>query len=174
MVTITKTSTSVNTTTPEIVIQSSNGNNQSIADSPTVEQNNVAIIITASAVQQIKTLSNLKRPDDPDQMYLRVYVDAGGCSGFQYKFDLESKDDEDAMDHEEDIIINCVDKSDDTEACVVIDEASLELLQGSTIDFVREMIRSSFAVVSNPQSESACGCGSSFAIKNFEKNAALD
>ncbi|KAL3776140.1 hypothetical protein ACHAW5_003258 [Stephanodiscus triporus] len=41
-------------------------------------------------------------------------------------------------------------------------------LGGSTIDYVSEMIRSSFAVVGNPQSESACGCGSSLAVRNFE------
>lgn len=50
---------------------------------------------------------------------------------------------------------------------VVVDEGSLELIQGCTVDFVREMIRSSFAILDNPQSESACGCGSSFAVKNF-------
>ena len=60
------------------------------------------------------------------------------------------------------------------ETRVVVDEKSLELLEGSTVDFVQEMIRSSFAVVDNPQSESACGCGSSFAVKNFEANPALD
>lgn len=57
---------------------------------------------------------------------------------------------------------------------VVIDNTSFELVKGSTVDFVQEMIRSSFAVVNNPQSESACGCGSSFAVKNFANNPALD
>lgn len=42
------------------------------------------------------------------------------------------------------------------------------------VDFEEDMMRSAFAVVNNPASESACGCGSSFAIKNFEKNPALD
>jgi iron-sulfur cluster assembly accessory protein len=172
-VTVTKTSPSINSPSPEIITQNTNSENQSSVDN-LVQQDNDAIIITGSAVQQINHLANLKRPQEPDQMYLRVYVDAGGCSGFQYKFELENKDDEDAIDDEEDIIIHCVDKSDNAEACVVIDEASLELLEGSKIDFVREMIRSSFAVVSNPQSESACGCGSSFAVKNFEKHGALD
>ena len=57
---------------------------------------------------------------------------------------------------------------------VVVDEGSFELIRGATVDFVQEMIRSSFAVVNNPQSESACGCGSSFAVKNFASNPALD
>jgi iron-sulfur cluster assembly accessory protein len=59
-------------------------------------------------------------------------------------------------------------------AKVVIDEASFDLVKGSTVDYVQEMIRSSFAVINNPQSESACGCGSSFAVKNFSANPALD
>lgn len=57
---------------------------------------------------------------------------------------------------------------------VVVDEKSMELVKGSTVDFVQEMMRSSFAVLNNPQSESACGCGSSFAMKNFSVNPALD
>ena len=69
---------------------------------------------------------------------------------------------------DEDIVI----KKDGME--VVVDESSLELIKGSTIDYTQELIRSAFSVVNNPQSESACGCGSSFAIKNFEGNPAID
>ena len=57
---------------------------------------------------------------------------------------------------------------------VVVDDASLEFVRGATIDFEQEMIRSAFAVVNNPNSDSACGCGSSFALKNFEDNPAVD
>lgn len=57
---------------------------------------------------------------------------------------------------------------------VVVDPDSFELVRGATVDYVQEMIKSSFAVVNNPQSESACGCGSSFAIKNFTANPAID
>ena len=59
-------------------------------------------------------------------------------------------------------------------AKVVIDSGSFELVKGATIDFQQELIRSAFAVVNNPQSESACGCGSSFAAKAFAANPAKD
>ena len=59
-------------------------------------------------------------------------------------------------------------------ADVVIDDGSMEFVRGATIDFEQEMIRSAFVVSNNPNSESACGCGSSFALKNFEENPALD
>lgn len=57
---------------------------------------------------------------------------------------------------------------------VIVDNGSFELVKGSTVDYVQEMMRSAFVVSSNPQSESACGCGSSFAVKNFAANPAVD
>ena len=99
-------------------------------------------------------------------MFLRVFVDAGGCSGFTYQFELDDEfiEDEDKV----------FEPPGSDGARVVVDEASLNLIQGSKIDYVQEMIKSSFVVAENPQSESACGCGSSFAVKNFASNPALD
>ena len=119
--------------------------------------------VTTSCASRILELSKEKSEGRPEDYYLRVYVDAGGCSGFQYKFELESEEIED-----DDLIF------EQDGARVVVDESSLDLLQGSTVDFVQEMIRSSFVISENPQSESACGCGSSFAVKNFEANPAQD
>ncbi len=85
--------------------------------------------------------------------FLRLRVDGGGCSGFQYKFELDSASQDDDVLFEK------------AGAKLVIDETSLDMVRGSTIDFVEEMISSSFQVLSNPQSESSCGCGSSFAPK---------
>jgi len=125
-------------------------------------------MITASAVQQIHHLANAKRPDAPANLYLRVYVDAGGCSGFEYKFELEFKDDDETLiDPDEDVVIRASMADGTLPIEVVVDRPSLELIKGCTVDFVREMIRSSFTILDNPQSESACGCGSSFAVKNF-------
>lgn len=143
-----------------------------------------AIAVTASCASRIRQLASA-RPN-PKSVYLRLYVDAGGCSGFQYKFLLLSEDDYDDADDDDDDGDGDGDGEDGTidpeedvvferdGMRVVVDQTSLELLRGSTIDYVQEMIRSSFAVVGNPQSESACGCGSSFAVKNFESNPALD
>lgn len=55
-----------------------------------------------------------------------------------------------------------------------MDDSSIEFVKGATVDYHEEMIRSAFVVTNNPQSESACGCGSSFAMKNFEDNPAVD
>jgi Fe-S cluster assembly iron-binding protein IscA len=140
------------------------------------------IAITASCASRIRQLAS-SRPN-PDAVYLRLYVDAGGCSGFQYKFLLLSEEEDGGGDSSNDGGDDggedgTIDPEEDVVfvrdgARVVVDQTSLDLLRGSTIDYVSEMIRSSFAVVGNPQSESACGCGSSFAVKSFESNPALD
>ena len=83
--------------------------------------------------------------------YFRITVLGGGCAGFQYKFDFENfKKDDDILIEEEKIN-------------VVIDETSMELIQNSKIDYVHELIGSSFKIT-NPQASSSCGCGTSFSI----------
>ena len=136
------------------------------ASAPSFSQSAIVtdeLCVSKSCIQRIRALAAKRQ----DPCYLRVFVDAGGCSGFQYKFDITHDKDE-PVDPVEDVVF----ESDG--ARVVVDVASLDFLKGSTIDFVQEMIKSSFAVVDNPQSESACGCGSSFALKNFQSNPAHD
>jgi iron-sulfur cluster assembly accessory protein len=82
---------------------------------------------------------------------LRVAVLAGGCSGFQYKFDLDR---DTAPD---DVVIA------HGPAKVFIDPASLDLLAGSELDYTDALMGSHFAV-RNPQATASCGCGTSFAI----------
>ena len=54
---------------------------------------------------------------------------------------------------------------------VVIDNESFTFVKGATVDYVQEMIKSAFAILNNPNSESACGCGSSFAVKKFSEHS---
>ena len=83
--------------------------------------------------------------------FFRITVLGGGCAGFQYKFDFENSKNKD------DILI----KNENIN--VVIDETSMELIQNSKIDYVYELIGSSFKIT-NPQASSSCGCGTSFSI----------
>ena len=87
---------------------------------------------------------------------LRLLVEGGGCSGFQYNFDLIPLDE---VDHEEGIIF----EKDGIK--VVSDEMTLEMINGSTIEYKEEMIRSSFEVTNNPLADSGCSCGVSFTPK---------
>jgi iron-sulfur cluster assembly accessory protein len=88
---------------------------------------------------------------EPDGTMLRVSVEGGGCSGFQYKFDMERAK---AAD---DLVI-----SRDS-AVVLIDPVSVNYMAGSEIDFVDDLIGASFKV-KNPQAKASCGCGTSFAL----------
>ena len=86
------------------------------------------------------------------QSALRVAVLAGGCSGFQYKFDLT-----DAAAEADDEVIQR------DGAKVLIDAASMDLLAGSELDYTDALMGAHFAV-RNPNASSACGCGTSFSV----------
>jgi iron-sulfur cluster assembly accessory protein len=88
---------------------------------------------------------------DGRQAALRVAVLAGGCSGFQYRFEL----DETPLD--DDLVI------ERGNAKVLVDPASLDLLAGAELDYTDELMGSHFAV-RNPNAKSACGCGTSFSV----------
>ena len=104
------------------------------------------IEITDNAQEHIATV--LKKDS---AKYFRITVLGGGCAGFQYKFDFEN------LKNEDDILIH------NEKIDVIIDETSLELIQNSKIDYVHELIGSSFKIT-NPQATSSCGCGTSFSI----------
>ena len=104
------------------------------------------IEITDNAQEHIATV--LKKDS---AKYFRITVLGGGCAGFQYKFDFEN------LKNEDDILIH------NEKIDVIIDETSMELIQNSKIDYVQELIGSSFKIT-NPQATSSCGCGTSFSI----------
>jgi len=80
-----------------------------------------------------------------------VSVEGGGCSGFQYKFDMDSAQAADDLVIQRD------------GATVLIDQTSVGYLAGSEIDFVDDLIGASFRI-NNPQATASCGCGTSFSI----------
>lgn len=106
------------------------------------------VLISESAARR---LSEIFRTEGKPGMMLRVSVSGGGCSGFQYGFDFSETANEDDAVFERDGVK------------VVVDQVSLDYLAGSEIDFVTEMVGSSFQV-NNPNATSGCGCGSSFAM----------
>ena len=81
---------------------------------------------------------------------LRVTVEGGGCSGFQYNIELDTK-------HEDDLILEIEGNK------VFIDSTSLPFLTNATIDFSEELIGARF-IIDNPNASSSCGCGTSFSI----------
>ncbi|KAJ5666952.1 hypothetical protein N7462_011361 [Penicillium macrosclerotiorum] len=99
--------------------------------------------------------------------HLRITVTSGGCHGFQYMMSLESAS---KIDLEEDTIFEGEAEASEGstgvagEAKVIMDEPSLELLSGSTVDYTTELIGSQFKIVDNPRATSNCGCGTSFDV----------
>ena len=82
-----------------------------------------------------------------ENSYFRISVQGGGCSGFKYNFSFDGKIEKD------DIVFNKT----------VIDKSSLEIINGSVVDYKKEMIGNSI-VIENPKATSSCGCGLSFSV----------
>ena len=101
------------------------------------------IKFTDNAIKQINYL--LSQEDNGD--FFRIAIKGGGCSGFKYDFSFDKNP------QKEDLKFNNI----------LIDKASADLLKGSEVDFVSELIGDSFKI-SNPQSKSSCGCGVSFSL----------
>ena len=106
------------------------------------------LTMTANAAKRVAAL--IAQEGDSGLM-LRVSVSGGGCSGFQYGFSFDDT-------------VNADDRTFERDGVkLVVDEVSLDLLAGSEIDYVEELIGASFQI-NNPQATSSCGCGTSFAI----------
>lgn len=105
------------------------------------------ITVTDRAARRIGEILGREAPGT----MLRVSVEGGGCSGFQYKFDMEKAQAPD------DVVI----RRDG--ATVLIDQVSVGYLAGSEIDFVDDLIGASFKI-NNPQATASCGCGTSFSL----------
>ena len=101
------------------------------------------IKFTDKAIKQINHLVSTKNKGS----FFRIAIKGGGCSGFQYDFSFVYKANEDDLKHDN----------------ILIEKNSADLLKGSEIDFVEELIGNSFKI-NNPQSKSSCGCGVSFSL----------
>jgi len=103
--------------------------------------------MTDAAAKRIATI--LAR--QPGMTALRVSVEGGGCSGFSYKFDLTDTRNDDDLAIERD------------GATILVDDLSMIYMDGSTIDFVDDLMGQSFQI-RNPNAVASCGCGTSFAV----------
>ncbi|KAK9822474.1 hypothetical protein WJX81_007311 [Elliptochloris bilobata] len=108
--------------------------------------------LTDSAVERLREL--LADVAKPGEKMLRLTVEAGGCSGFSYSFNLDAGARDDDLTFERDGV------------ALVVDAVSYEFVRGASVDFVDSLIKSTFEVVENPNSASSCGCGSSFTPKS--------
>ena len=104
--------------------------------------------MTDSAVAKITDI--IAEENNPN-IKLRTFVQGGGCSGFSYGFTLDEDQNED------DFVI------DQPGLTVVVDSMSMQYLQGAVIDYKEEITGSSF-VITNPNAQTTCGCGSSFSV----------
>ena len=101
------------------------------------------IKFTDNAIKQINHLLSKKEKGS----FFRIAIKGGGCSGFQYNFSVDTEKEDDDIQYNN----------------ILIDKTSADLLKGSEVDFVKELIGEQF-IISNPQSKSSCGCGVSFSL----------
>ena len=101
------------------------------------------IKFTDKALKQINALLSKKDKG----LFFRIAIKGGGCSGFQYDFSFDNSANDDDLQQDN----------------ILIDKTSADLLKGSEVDFVKELIGDSFKI-NNPQSKSSCGCGVSFSL----------
>ena len=101
------------------------------------------IEFTDRAKEEIEKIIN----KDQLKKFFRISVKGGGCSGFKYNFSFDDR----------------IDNKDVLFGKAIIDNTSLDIISGSTIDFKKEMIGESF-VINNPKASSSCGCGLSFSV----------
>ncbi|XP_041996864.1 iron-sulfur assembly protein IscA-like 2, mitochondrial [Salvia splendens] len=108
-----------------------------------------AVHLTGNCIKRMKEL----QVEEPSKKLLRLSIEAGGCSGFQYNFSLDNKTNNDDRIFEQDGVK------------LVVDNISFDFVKGATVDYVDELIRSAFQVSTNPSAVGGCSCKSSFMVK---------
>ena len=107
------------------------------------------LTLTPFAVQKAKEI-RAEQKDSPGEA-LRIFVQPGGCSGFEYGFTLDAPRDGDEV-----VALDGID--------VIVDPSSQIYLQGAEVDYVETALEASFVVKANPNEQSRCGCGTSFSV----------
>lgn len=120
--------------------------------------NNNILTIKDSCLHRLKEIL-----DNPNEKHLRINVEAGGCSGFLYLFDIETSEN---INPSDDIIVQR------DQFKIVIEKEVLPYIRGSQIEYEESLIKSSFKIT-NPIAESKCGCGASFSIDFNKKQDSL-
>ncbi len=115
---------------------------------PTYQQLLQPITVTAAAAHKVRELI---AEEGNDALNLRVYIQGGGCSGFQYGFEFdETRADDDAAVERDGVVL-------------LVDPLSLQYLMGAEVDYTESLQGAQF-VIRNPNAKTTCGCGSSFAV----------
>jgi iron-sulfur cluster insertion protein len=107
-----------------------------------------SVVITDSAARRIAAL---KQQEEAGGAFLRIAVSGGGCSGFQYGLSFDDQRNPDDFVFERGGV------------AVIVDDVSLDLLNGAEVDFVEDLMGASFQI-RNPNAVSSCGCGNSFSV----------
>ncbi len=107
----------------------------------------IPVTVSGNAAERIAALTSAEGP----QIMFRIAVNGGGCSGFQYDFTFDDTRTGD------DILI------EQDGAKVLIDQASLEFIGGSIVDYIEGLMGAHFEI-RNPNAKSSCGCGTSFSV----------
>ena len=114
-----------------------------------------SLTVSASAVQKVY---ELMKDEDNFNLKLRVYIEGGGCSGFQYGFTFDEENKQGDT-----VITKDVADEADARVEVLIDPMSYQYLVGAEIDYKNDLEGERF-IIRNPNAKTTCGCGSSFAV----------
>ena len=109
----------------------------------------MSLVFHSAAAKKVKEIMG-EDPDVTEDTSLRVFIEGGGCSGFQYGFTFDEKKEDDEV-----VVTDGV--------TLVVDTLSLQYLSGAEIDYSSDHFSSQF-VIRNPNVQTTCGCGSSFAV----------
>ncbi|KAG7549408.1 FeS cluster biogenesis [Arabidopsis thaliana x Arabidopsis arenosa] len=124
---------------------SSSSSSSSQSESSSID----VVHLSDNCIRRMKELQS----SEPEKKLLRLGVETGGCSGFQYVFELDNRTNPDDRVFEKNGVK------------LVVDNVSYDFVKGATVDYVEELIRAAFVVAENPAAVGGCSCKSSFMVK---------